>query len=180
MAGIPYRVADAVPGPLPERPQRGRPAMATWADFEKQAPEIAEAGRRLLPEVSFLATVSRGGRPRVHPFCPAVAEGRLVAFILEESPKRRDLDHNGRFAIHALPGPEDEQFFAAGRAARVDDARLRAAALAAMPYDDADERHLLYEFVLERALWTTWKNFQKPGMRPIHRSWRESPRTRTM
>jgi hypothetical protein len=118
--------------------------------------------------------VSRDGRPRVHPFCPAIAEGRLWAFILTESPKRRDLDANGHYAIHALPGPEDEQFFVAGRAARVHDARVREIVLAAMPYDDADARHLLYGFVLERALWTTWENFQKPGMRPVHRLWRES------
>jgi hypothetical protein len=67
----------------------------------------------------------------------------------------------------------------AGRAARaLDDPRLRRAVLAAMPYDDADERHLLYEFSPERALWTTWKNFQKPGMRPIHRSWRDPASSR--
>ena len=152
--------------------------MATWADLEKEAPEIAEAGRRLLPEVAFLATVSRNGRPRVHPFCPAIARGRLWAFIIAGSPKRRDLDANGYYAIHALPGPEDEQFFVAGRAARVHEAPLRETVLSAMPYTDADERHLLYEFALERALWTTWENFQRPGMRPIHRSWRESARPR--
>ena len=145
--------------------------LATWAEFEEAAPELARAGRRLLPEVSFLATVSRAGRPRVHPFCPAIAEGRLWAFIMEGSPKRRDLDHNRQFAIHALPGVEDEEFFIAGEAERVRESYLRKLASDAMPYDDADERHLLYEFHLERALWTTWENFHKPGMRPMHRWW---------
>lgn len=150
--------------------------MATWADLEREAPEIAEAGKRLLPEVAFLATVSAKGRPRVHPFCPAIAQGRLWAFVIEESPKRRDLDSNGQFAIHALPGREDEQFYVAGTATRVSDPDRRRVVLAAMPYDDADARHLLYEFVLDGALWTTWENFQKPGMRPIHRVWRPSGR----
>ena len=145
--------------------------MATWADLESEAPEIAEAGRRLLPEVSFLATVSTRGRPRVHPFCPAFAGGRLWAFVIEESPKRRDLDANGHFAVHALPGREDEQFYVAGAASRSLDPDLRRLVLQAMPYDDADERHLLYEFLPDRALWTTWENFQKPGMRPLHRLW---------
>jgi hypothetical protein len=145
--------------------------VTSWADFEAHAPEIAAAGRRLLPEVSFLATVSATGRPRVHPFCPAIADGRLWAFILQESPKRRDLDHNRQYAIHALPGAEDEQFFVAGLARRVIDTRLREVALRAMPYSDADERHLLYEFEIERALWTTWDDFQKPGMRARHRKW---------
>ena len=136
---------------------------------------MAEAGRRLLPEVAFLATVSTRGRPRVHPFCPAITEGRLWAFVIEKSPKRRDLDSNGYFAIHALPGHEDEQFYCTGRAVRVCDPTLRDAVLAAMPYDDADDPpHVLYEFFLETALWTTWENFQKPGMRPVHRWWRHS------
>ncbi len=90
------------------------------------------------------------------------------------SPKRRDLDANGAFAIHALPGPEDEEFYLAGTAVRIGDPDARAIALAAMPYDDADERHLLYEFLPDRALWTTWENFQKPGMRPIYRVWSSS------
>jgi hypothetical protein len=149
--------------------------MTTWADLEREAPEIAEV-TRLLGEVAFVATVSAGGRPRVHPFCPAIAQGRLWAFVIEESPKRRDLDSSCYFAIHALPGPQDEEFYVAGRARRVHDPALRRVALAAMPYDDADARHLLYEFSLERALWTTWQNFQKPGMRPVHRVWRASGR----
>jgi hypothetical protein len=148
--------------------------MGIWTDLEREAPEIAEAGRRLLPEVAFLATVSAAGRPRVHPFCPAIARGRLWAFVMAESPKRRDLDANGLFAIHALPGPQDEEFYVAGAATRSRDADTRLSVLAAMPYDDADERHLLYEFSPERALWTTWENFQKPGMRPVHRVWRAS------
>ena len=146
--------------------------MSTWSELEKEAPAIADAGRRLLPEVAFLATVSSSGRPRVHPVCPAIAQGRLWVFVMSGSPKRRDLDDNGWFALHALPGPEDEEFYVAGTARRVDDSAAREAALAAMPYEDADERHLLYEFPPDRALWTTWENFQKPGMRPVHRVWR--------
>ena len=146
--------------------------MARWTDLETEAPELAEAGRRLLPEVSFLATVSGGGRPRVHPFCPVITRGSLWAYVIEESPKRRDLDANGRFAIHALPGHEDEQFYLAGRAQRIErGGEADRAVLEVMPYEDADERHLLYEFELERAMHTRWQNFQKPGMRPVHRIW---------
>ena len=146
--------------------------MATWSDLEREAPEIADAGRRLLGEVAFLATVSGQGRPRLHPFCPALCQGSLWAFVMERSPKRRDLDANGYFAIHALPGPQDEEFYVAGCATRVTDPNARQQVLGAMPYDDADEQHLLYEFPLDRALWTTWANFQQPGMRPVHRVWK--------
>jgi hypothetical protein len=68
---------------------------------------------------------------------------------------------------------KDEQFYVAGKAVRRAEESMRDIALRAMPYGDADERHILYEFHLERALWTTWENFQQPGMRPIHRSWLE-------
>jgi hypothetical protein len=151
--------------------------VATWAELEIAAPGLAEAGRRLFDryEVAYLATVSASGWPRVHPFCPAIADGRLWAFVMEESPKRRDLDSNRRFALHTMPGDEDEQFYLQGLALREPDPSTRERALAAMPYSDADERHILYEFRPQRALWTTWENFQQPGMRPVHRSWRERP-----
>jgi hypothetical protein len=145
--------------------------VTSWADFERAAPDLAAVGRRLLPEVAFLATVSRAGRPRVHPMCPAIVDGRLWAFIMDSSPKRHDLDRSGEYAMHALPGAEDEQFFVAGRAALVEATALRAAVLAAMPYDDADATHLLYEFDVDRVLWTRWENFQRPGMRPVHQRW---------
>lgn len=150
--------------------------MATWAEFEAAAPEIADAGQRLFAkyEIAYVATVSAAGWPRVHPFCPAIAAGRLWAFIVEESPKRRDLDRNGRFAIHALPGKEDEQFYVAGVARREPAPDLRALAVAAMPYSAADARHILYEFFPEHAVWTTWENFQQPDTRPIHRAWRDA------
>ena len=152
--------------------------MLSWAEFEAAAPEIAAAGRRLfaLNEVAYLATVTATCRPRIHPFCPAIAGGRFWAFIIDASPKRGDLDVNGRYAIHAMPGSEDEQFFMSGRARRETDPGLRQVALAAMPYSDADEHHLLYEFLVERTLWTTWENFQQPGMRPVHRKWRVESR----
>jgi hypothetical protein len=148
--------------------------VITWSEFEAASPEIAAAGRRLLAanEVAFLATVTRHGRPRVHPFCPAIAEGRLWAFIIDQSPKRGDLDVNGWFAIHAWPGRNDEQFYVTGAAHRTVDPALRAVALAAMPYADADEHHLLYEFLPDGAMWTTWEKFQQPGMRPVHHVWR--------
>ena len=149
--------------------------MARWSEFEQSRPTLAKRGRQILYNfgvpLGYLATVRADGGPRVHPFCPAIAQGRLWAFVMANSPKRRDLDANGHFAIHALPGSEDEEFYVAGRAARVQDAAVREAVIAAMPYDDADEQHILYEFSLDRALWTTWENFDQPGTRPVHRVW---------
>ena len=70
-----------------------------WGDLEQQAPELAAAGRRLLYQfglgLGFLATVRPSGSPRLHPFCPIVAEGGLWGFI-GPSPKQQDLRREGR------------------------------------------------------------------------------------
>ena len=90
--------------------------MATWADFQSAAPQLATKGRALLyqysPPLGYLATVRSDGGPRVHPFCPIVAEGGLWAFILRHSPKGADLRRDPRFALHAIcPTDVDDEFF---------------------------------------------------------------------
>ena len=140
------------------------------------APELARAGQHLLedapatPGLAFLATVGSDGRPRMHPFVPALVGGGLWAFVIM-SPKQRDLDRDGWYAIHSRPARDDESFFAAGRAVRVDDEQVRAAISACMPYSDIDARHILYEFCVDRALWTTWTT----PTQPVHRRWSLPP-----
>lgn len=157
--------------------------VVSWADLEAAAPEIAGAGGRLLadpdgsPGVAFLATVAADGTPRVHPFIPAIVARRLWAFV-NESPKLRDLERNGRYAIHSALGPNDESFFVAGTAHRIDDETRRASVGAAMPYTDIDRHHVLYEFDVRRALWTTWTT----PTEPVYRRWQSdatrAPRSR--
>jgi len=148
--------------------------MRDWADLERDEPTIAAAGRRLLedepglPGVAFLATVSVGGRPRMHPFIPAVVDGALWAFVII-SPKQRDLENGGQYAIHARLGADDEQFLVSGVATRVDDLEARERVAESMPFDDIDEQHILYRFGIDRALWTTWAT----PTAPTHRSWAE-------
>ena len=168
--------------------------MAQWTDLERDEPAIAAAGQRLLeddpgtPGVAFLATVSSRGRPRMHPFIPAIVDGALWAFVIE-SPKQRDLDRasaggaskqasaggtseqDGQYAIHARLGANDEQFLVSGVARRIDSPEDRARIGAAMPYDNIDARHVLYQFAVDRALWTTWET----PTSPTHRSWVERP-----
>jgi hypothetical protein len=106
----------------------------------------------------------------MHPFIPAVLDGGLWAFVIE-SPKRRDLDRNGGFAVHSRLGANDESFFSAGTASRVDADDIRSRVGLAMPYSDLDSRHLLYEFRISRALWTTWTT----STNPRHRRWTQRP-----
>jgi dipeptidyl aminopeptidase/acylaminoacyl peptidase len=129
--------------------------MLTWAEFEAAAPEIAAEGRRLFGrdgiDQALLATVRDDAPPRIHPIYLAIADGRLVAFILA-SAKRIDLERDGRYALHTHQDPgEPSEFMVRGRAARVRDAARRAAAAAAWSFG-VDETYELFEFSIEAAV----------------------------
>ena len=94
--------------------------MATWNEFETDAPDIAEAGKKLLYQrgvgLAFLATLRKDGAPRLHPICPTVVDGHLYALI-GPSPKRGDLKRDGRYALHTFPADDvDDEFLVMGRA----------------------------------------------------------------
>jgi Pyridoxamine 5'-phosphate oxidase len=111
------------------------------------------------PPLGYLATVRPDGGPRVHPFCPVVAEGGLWAYVLRESPKCNDLRRDPRFALHAFsPTEVDDEFFVRGRAEVVDsDKGLRAAIIAAaVPASVGGEDEQLFQFHLDRVLLATY------------------------
>ncbi len=132
--------------------------MATWNDFEHAAPEMAEAGKKLLYQfgvgLAFLATVRKDGAPRLHPICPTVVNGRLYALIVD-SHKRNDLRRDGRYAIHTFP-PEavDDEFLVMGRAMFIDDSAIgdmvRADCIARGMTSTNDE--IPFEFGIERVM----------------------------
>ena len=107
-------------------------------------------------------------------FVPKIVAGRLVAFIVDSSPKFRDLVQRRQYAIHALPGAEDEEFLVSGEAIRCnDDAELRAEATVAMGLANGVSDHeILFEFAIDRALWTRWLDFGTPQHRPSREHWR--------
>jgi len=150
--------------------------VSSWSDFAAADVSIAGAFTRLLAneEVAYLATAAADGRPRIHPFVPRIVEGRLVAFVLHTSPKCADLRGSGQYAIHSAQAPEDEEVYISGIAHDIDgDAVLRAAADIAMGFatGPADENHILFEFTIDRALWTRWLDFGTPDHRPERRLW---------
>ncbi len=136
--------------------------MATWAAFEAAQPELAAAGRQLLyqygPGLGFLGTVRRDGGPRLHPFCPVIADGELWAFILTASPKCTDLRRDGRYALHAFtPEAVDDEFYVTGRAVAVDaDDALRERVKAATVATVGAETEALFAFDIERAMLATY------------------------
>ena len=113
--------------------------MATWEEFEADAPELAAVAAQLWPgvialhrgevpqpgnpwfSIAYLATTRPDGSPRLHPFCPVLADGRLYAAIPRSSPKGHDLRRDARCVIHALPGADDDEFSIRARARSEDD-----------------------------------------------------------
>jgi hypothetical protein len=151
--------------------------MVTWKDFVAAAPELAQAGGALLTQfgvgLAFLATVRADGAPRLHPVCPVISDERLYVLITPTSPKRADLDRDGRYALQSFPQPKpgSDEFYLAGRARRVDEAATRAAVLRGARHR-ADESETLFELWVERAMHTRWENVLTPAMRPQRRTWR--------
>ena len=143
----------------------------SWSRFATATPSLAGEVRALFEQYGagfgYLATVRRDGGPRVHPVSPVIAEGGLFCFVLA-SPKRRDLAHDGRYALHAYPAEStDDEAYLAGRARPVHDpgrrervARLHRAA------PDVDWE--LFEFAIDVAVVTHRADFQAA---PAHRIW---------
>ena len=156
--------------------------MASWSEFAAADPTLAAAIRALLqqygPGMGYLATVRADGGPRVHPVSPVIAGDGLYCFVVH-SPKRRDLERDGRYALHSYPPEEsDDEAYVAGRALPVTDpvviGRL-ADALRASP--DVDWR--LYELTVESAMLRrhgptgALPLASSPGTPPVTRKWRD-------
>lgn len=102
--------------------------MASWSEFAAAEPPLASAIRALLhqygPGMGYLATVRADGGPRVHPVSPVITPEGLYCFIVD-SPKRHDLERDGRYALHSYPPEEsDDEACLTGRAAPVQDAMI--------------------------------------------------------
>jgi pyridoxamine 5'-phosphate oxidase-like protein len=128
--------------------------MASWAEFEAAAPDLAAFGtERLRQAPAYLATVRAGGGPRVHPVSPIIGGGRLFLFMEPTSPKGNDLRQRGQYALHSgVPDSNGTggEFFLSGRAEYSGDPELRTIAEVAAGYDPA-ERYILFVLSVENA-----------------------------
>lgn len=84
----------------------GPPVTGPWERFAEEAPDLAGAvqARFQAAKHHVLATLRRDGSPRVSG-TEVVFQGRdLVLGMMYGSLKARDLQRDGRFALHANPG----------------------------------------------------------------------------
>lgn len=144
-----------------------------WAGFATAAPAFAAAGTRLLHRdsdiaIGFLATVGRA--LHLAPVCPIFCDGAAYLSVGAATPKRRDLDRDGRYVLHAFLGDSDEEFRIEGRAERIDDPSLRERVHSAIRFQFgvADP---IYRLDIDGAMWGHWENAGKPGTRPIRKRW---------
>lgn len=153
----------------------------TWAEFKLAAPELASAGERLFrrgnDDEALLATVRGLEQPRIHPIAIGFVGDGLYAFILP-SPKRIDLEQDGRFALHAHQDPAaPSEFSVRGHARRVSAPDVRDLVASAWSFEVDDTYHL-FEFDIEAALLGVRNGPEE--WPPRYVSWiAESPRART-
>jgi hypothetical protein len=100
--------------------------MNRWSDFAEAAPELAGKVRHRLEAAKHhvLATVRRDGSPRVSGTEVQIHRGDLTIGSMPGAMKARDLQHDGRYALHANPGDgsmEGGDAKVAGRAEEVTD-----------------------------------------------------------
>lgn len=128
--------------------------MPSWDDFQTQAPDLAIFGaERLIAAPAYLATLRDVGTPRVHPIAPIIGGGRLLVFMEPTSPKGRDLQERGWYALHnGVPDTfgSGGEFFVRGQATLLDDPELRTMAAEAASYQPED-RYILFEFLVNEA-----------------------------
>ncbi len=128
----------------------------TWSELEAAAPDLASEGRRLIYArghgEALLATVRGDDLPRIHPVNVAIVDGRLYVFVIARSPKRQDLDLDGRFALHSHQDPAAPSELAVrGRARRVDETAERARVADGWAFT-VDDGYTLFELAIEAAL----------------------------
>ena len=148
--------------------------MLTWSELLRgEAAGLALAGQRLFAEhrLAYLATARKDGRPRLHPVTPVATASGLFVAVNEQSPKRWDLSRDGRYALHAPLGEQDEEFVITGVARRVlaDQVRAQIVQAAGHKIHDAD---WLFEFLVGYCLHGHWVNVGQPDTYPVRRQWR--------
>lgn len=169
--------------------------VVTWDEFAAAAPDLAAAAAARWPgihaltagapapkgnatfAVAYLATVRPDGAPRLHPFCPVLADGRLVAAIPRSSPKGSDLRREPRCVIHATPGPDDDELCIRARAREVTDAAVRRRVVEVVSRSgvggmiETATVDPLFEFDIERVDVARWLDIGQPGTRAERRRW---------
>ncbi|MGR6919018.1 pyridoxamine 5'-phosphate oxidase family protein [[Actinomadura] parvosata] len=146
--------------------------MASWQEFESQAPELAKAARRLMDTYTHkvLATLRKDGSPRVSGIETKLHDGELWTGSMPGAVKAADLRRDPRMAIHvtsrdpdrADPSSWEGDLKLSGRAVETTDERERAA------YGISGSDSHLFRVELTEVAWT-----RVQGDELVITAWRE-------
>lgn len=136
--------------------EREETALATWNEFKRSSPDIADKALGLLARAGahegHFTTVSGADPPRTHPVNVGVVDGRLLVFVQGKSAKARDLADDGRYSLvnHQVESAPHELLIR-GRAKRVESATERRLAAEQWAFDPGDS-YPLYELGIDSVL----------------------------
>ncbi|MEX0682343.1 MAG: pyridoxamine 5'-phosphate oxidase family protein [Dehalococcoidia bacterium] len=146
--------------------------MVTWGDFAEAEPDMAKVLADSLAwiPITYLATVRKDGAPRLHPICPIIGKGRIFVAVPEWSAKRYDLKNDRRYALHALPGKLDAEFYMTGRAKIIKDAPTRALVVKSAGHT-VHTSDWLFEFGIEQVMTAYWEKQGQPDTYAVRKFW---------
>jgi Pyridoxamine 5'-phosphate oxidase len=83
--------------------------VASWSDFEAEAPELAARVRERLDAHGHktIATIRRDGSPRISGTETELSDGELWIGSMRDALKARDLQRDPRFALHSASEDPD-------------------------------------------------------------------------
>ena len=83
--------------------------MASWSEFEAEAPELAARVRERLDAHGHktMATIRRDGSPRISGTETEFSDGELWIGSMRDALKARDLQRDPRFALHSASEDPD-------------------------------------------------------------------------
>lgn len=108
----------------------------------------------------------------MHKVRTVLSQVRLYVVILPDSPKRLDLERDGRYALQAFPQPkpDSDEFYLSGSARRIDNPEIYAQIFADAQHK-ASPDEVLVELEVARAIHTRWEGFGTPEFHSVHTSW---------
>jgi hypothetical protein len=94
----------------------------------------------------------------------------MFVAVNETSPKRFDLKNDGRYAMHALPGKKDDEFYMTGRVTMIEDKASRDLVTKSAAHT-VHASDWIFEFHVERVTTAHWEKMGQPDTYAVRRFW---------